>query len=124
MTSRIDIIGQNGNDGLHYDHPGQDYIDKIHAVINDREDTVEKDIDDILEERGSRYGDFKDHAEIAQSLKDIILPFKGKLSKSQMESLEMIFHKIGRILNGDPDYKDSWTDIAGYAKLVADQLED
>jgi hypothetical protein len=34
----------------------------------------------------------------------------------------MIAHKIGRILNGDPDYIDSWDDIAGYAKLVADRL--
>ena len=35
----------------------------------------------------------------------------------------MICHKIGRILNGDPDYGDSWRDIAGYALLVADRLE-
>lgn len=35
----------------------------------------------------------------------------------------MIAHKIGRILNGDPNYADSWIDIAGYAKLVADRLE-
>ena len=39
------------------------------------------------------------------------------------EALEMIAHKIGRILNGDPNYADSWIDIAGYAKLVADRLE-
>jgi hypothetical protein len=41
----------------------------------------------------------------------------------QAEALDMIFHKIGRILNGDPNYADSWIDIAGYAKLVADRLE-
>jgi hypothetical protein len=35
----------------------------------------------------------------------------------------MVVHKIGRILNGDPHYADSWVDIAGYAKLVADRLE-
>ena len=35
----------------------------------------------------------------------------------------MIFAKVGRILNGDPNYADSWIDIAGYAKLVADRLE-
>jgi hypothetical protein len=35
----------------------------------------------------------------------------------------MIFHKIARILNGNPDYVDNWIDIAGYAKLVADDLE-
>ena len=35
----------------------------------------------------------------------------------------MIAHKIGRIINGDPDYDDSWADIAGYAKLVSDRLQ-
>lgn len=28
MTSRIDIIGQNGNEGLHYD-PERDYVKKL-----------------------------------------------------------------------------------------------
>ncbi len=35
----------------------------------------------------------------------------------------MIFHKIARIINGDPNYADSWVDIAGYATLVANRLE-
>lgn len=35
----------------------------------------------------------------------------------------MIAHKLGRIINGDPNYSDSWHDIAGYAKLVADRLD-
>lgn len=34
----------------------------------------------------------------------------------------MIVHKIGRILNGDPNYADSWHDIAGYATLIDQQL--
>lgn len=34
----------------------------------------------------------------------------------------MVAHKIGRILNGDPNYHDSWHDIIGYTKLVADEL--
>jgi hypothetical protein len=44
------------------------------------------------------------------------------LSASQKEALEMIAHKIGRILNGDPNYDDSWRDIAGYAELIVKQL--
>jgi hypothetical protein len=44
------------------------------------------------------------------------------LADDQMEALEMIVHKIGRIVNGDPDYFDSWIDVAGYAQLVADRL--
>jgi hypothetical protein len=44
------------------------------------------------------------------------------LADDQQEALDMICHKIGRIINGDPDYADSWHDIAGYAQLVADRL--
>jgi hypothetical protein len=49
-------------------------------------------------------------------------PGYNKLSADQRESLDMIQHKIGRILCGDPDYADSWHDIAGYAMLVEQRL--
>ena len=79
----------------------------------------------ILAERGSRYGDFATHALITQRLKDVMknTPNWNILSPSQKEALEMTAHKIGRILNGDPDYDDSWVDIGGYTKLVADDLQ-
>ena len=85
------------------------------------------DVDETLAERGSRYGKFKDHAEITQKLKNQIADFrfihkKPPLSPDQQEALDMICHKIGRIVNGDPDYADSWQDVAGYAQLVADRL--
>ena len=85
-------------------------------------------VDTVLEERGARYGKFKNHAAIAQGYKLLTASFleelnKPELSPSQQEALDMIFHKIGRIINGDPNYADSWVDIAGYAKLVADELE-
>lgn len=81
-------------------------------------------IDDTLAERGSRYGEFKSHARITQCLKDVMRNTDNwkDLTDSQKECLEMIAHKIGRILNGDPNYHDSWHDIVGYAKLVADEL--
>lgn len=41
----------------------------------------------------------------------------------ELEALSMIFNKIARITNGDPHYSDSWRDIAGYATLVADRLD-
>lgn len=76
--------------------------------------------DEVLQERGTRYGDFYDHALITQNLKaDMAATEKwNTLSPAKKEALEMIAHKIGRILNGDPTYRDSWTDIAGYARLV------
>jgi hypothetical protein len=83
------------------------------------------DITTTLTERGNRYGKFTGHAKVTQDLKDIIRRHThGKpLADDQREALEMICHKIGRIVNGDPDYADSWIDIAGYATLVADRLE-
>lgn len=88
---------------------------------------MSNEVDAILEERGSRYGEFITHAAITQMLKGVVtknLWERGKVLKpDQQEALDMIFHKIGRIVNGDPDYADSWIDIAGYAKLVADRLE-
>ena len=82
-------------------------------------------INTILTERGSRYGKFVDHARITQSMKRIMQAEAnwGRMADDQRESLEMLAHKIGRVLNGDPDYADSWVDIAGYAQLVADRLQ-
>lgn len=82
-------------------------------------------IEEILKERGDKYGPFHMHANITQCLKEIC---KGSLSWSRMnwsqkEALEMIMHKVGRIINGDPNYADSWADIAGYAQLVVKELE-
>lgn len=78
------------------------------------------EVNTTLQERGSRYGRFDDHAKISQKLKGVMYAHTGweKLSPAQREALEMIAHKIGRILNGDPNYPDSWHDIAGYASLV------
>jgi hypothetical protein len=83
--------------------------------------------EEVLAERGKRYGLFANHALITQRLKATANDFCTEHSKTmhwdQQEALDMIFHKIGRILNGDPDYSDSWRDIAGYATLVADRLD-
>ena len=45
------------------------------------------------------------------------------LSPHLKEAIDMIFNKIARILNGNPNHADSWVDIAGYAKLVSDRLD-
>lgn len=82
-------------------------------------------VDEVLNERGKRYGKFTGHAAITQAIKSVMFNTRQdlELAADQREALEMIAHKIGRIINGDPDYADSWVDIAGYAKLVADRLE-
>lgn len=76
----------------------------------------------ILKEQ--RYGDFTTHAQITQDLKDTMrdTPNYPTLPPHMKEALDMIAHKIGRILNGDPNYDDSWIDIIGYTQLVLDTL--
>jgi hypothetical protein len=83
-------------------------------------------IDNTLEERGTRYGAFVGHAQITQDLKAVMhaSPKWAELTADQKEALEMVQHKIGRVLNGDVNYIDSWTDIIGYTRLVEKRLLD
>ncbi len=78
---------------------------------------------ELLNERQKTHGDYSMHAEITQELKDKMFEMDGwgRLDYCQKEALHMIAHKIGRILAGNPFFKDHWDDIAGYAKLVADR---
>ena len=83
------------------------------------------DIDTILAQREKTHGAFEDHARITQRLKDVIMDElvlrndrgQAPLNAMQRESIDMIEHKIGRILAGNADEPDHWNDIAGYAKL-------
>ena len=86
-----------------------------------------------LAQRGSRYGDFTDHAALCQSILHRLQSFVPheaptarpnweRLSHVQRQALTVIVDKIARILSGDPDYDDNWHDIQGYAKLVEDRL--
>lgn len=83
-------------------------------------------IEKTLTERGNRYGDFSDHALVAQGIQDVMretLPNSWeRLSPEQKQALTVIADKIARILSGDPNYADNWHDIQGYAKLVEDRL--
>jgi hypothetical protein len=83
-------------------------------------------VEKILEEREKTHGAFADHAVYTQHIKTLIrsLTKDGKkcLTSVQTEALDMIAHKIGRILAGDPNHKDHWDDIAGYATLVSKEL--
>lgn len=85
------------------------------------------DINKTLSEREANYGTFKKQARKAQKLKDAMryFPEFESLTDSQKEALDMIQHKIARILNGKGNnYTDNWHDIAGYATLVEKELLD
>ena len=79
----------------------------------------------ILQQRGSTYGDFAELAEFEQVVKDI---FKSRdnwwnLKPFQRTAIEMIIHKLARIMNGNVDYKDNYVDICGYCQLVLNEIK-
>ncbi len=78
-------------------------------------------IKDTLTQRGNRYGSFEDNAELTQSLMELV-ESKRKLPHTHKEAIHMIFHKISRIVCGDLWYADNAHDIAGYATLLEEHI--
>lgn len=81
-------------------------------------------VEATLASRGNVHGEFADNAQTMQALKDICRDSVNwdKLNPAHKEAVDMICHKLGRILSGDPNFADHWHDIQGYAKLVEDRL--
>lgn len=101
----------------------------------------------LVEERGKTHGNYADHARVTQRLKLLVreemircrkvapsttetfgpvepmLADDPALDAAMFESLDTILHKIGRIVAGKAGFADHWADIAGYAHLVAKQIE-
>lgn len=88
---------------------------------------AQESMDALLAKREAQYGSFMFSANIAIRLKGVmhnaIAQKDLHLAPDQMLALDMIAVKISRILSGNPSHKDSWLDIAGYAKLVSDRLQ-
>jgi len=82
-------------------------------------------LDAMLDDRRSRYGDFASLSRLSQRMKEPMRLHEGwsRMDSYQREALEMILHKVARIVNGDPNYDDSWTDIIGYTQRVIEQLK-
>lgn len=83
-----------------------------------------KEIKDTLAERGGKYGDFREQGRITQNLKRAMQdsPNWYSLPSYMKEGLDMIQHKVSRILNGDALYDDNIHDIIGYATLMKDRM--
>ena len=84
-------------------------------------------VQSLLETRAKKYGSFSGNACFVQSIKEQMRarPNWYNLSDPQKEALDMIVAKVSRILNlgADPSYSDNWEDIAGYATLVVQHLQ-
>nr|WP_314523655.1 DUF6378 domain-containing protein [uncultured Acinetobacter sp.] len=80
-------------------------------------------INETLEKRGARYGQFSEVAETTYQLQEVLKRSQASvMTSSQIIALDMICNKMARIVNGDPNYIDNWHDIAGYATLVEQEL--
>jgi hypothetical protein len=101
---------------------------KEHPLFTHLLKEKESSVEETLRQRGQRYGDFTNHARICQGLKQTMMHDRSSnwdgLSADKAQALEVIADKIARILSGDPDYKDNWHDIQGYAKLAEDRCND
>ena len=82
-------------------------------------------IEKTLAKRQANYGEFEELAKVSQNLKSAMASSRNfkYLSVDKREALEMIAHKISRILNGNSRHKDSWHDISGYATLIENKLD-
>ena len=98
--NRIDVIGQNGNDGEHYDK-----------------------IDKILDEREKTHGKYADVAELDFELSALLGDALSQMIPTDALAIKMILHKIARISCGDPLFSDHWDDIAGYAARAIEYRE-
>lgn len=81
-------------------------------------------IQETLNDREAKYGDFGELAKAIQAYKSAIrhAPSWAKMTAVQREAAEMIAVKLCRIVYGDPLHFDSWLDIAGYATLAAEEF--
>lgn len=83
-------------------------------------------IEQTLQDRGNIHGKFADNAQIAYDLKAAVRYSEhySKLCCVHAEAIDNILMKISRIISGNPYHIDAWRDIAGYAQLVIDYLQD
>lgn len=74
--------------------------------------------------RGETHGDYAQMSLRIQTIKSAMHsgPQWDNMSPGQREALELIATKIGRIVCGDPNFKDHWDDIIGYCNLAKDRI--
>lgn len=82
------------------------------------------EIDEVIRQRRTKHGDFRDDAGRAQLLKQAMRNSKNfsTMSSVQRESIDNICTKLARIVSGNPDEIDHWLDIIGYATLAKNDL--
>lgn len=89
---------------------------------------MKSETENLLDERHKTHGLWSDFAWVARGMKEIVVLYQrrsGKtLSNEHQESIDMILHKVARIVTGDANVKDHWDDTAGYAVLGSKAVKD
>ena len=80
---------------------------------------MKSNIDKVLQDRGSIYGDFESNSAITVNVFSLAIHCSGQTTPALYVGNFYIAGKISRLVN-TVNHKDSWVDIAGYAKLIAD----
>ena len=105
------------------------YLDKLERISQNKNKNKNKKENKMkpensLTERNITHGDFRRSAEVSQHLKRIVTRYSEKLTPVQEETLEMIMHKIARLLIGDAARVETWEDIVGYATLAIKDIKE
>ena len=117
MRDRYD--GESDED---YRYQLEHYISRKEPSLNDQYAEIEK-VRQTLNQRQEQYGSFEDVAMFTEQMVDVMRKgYYEKLAYNQKMALYMICSKMARIVNGNPNHKDSWHDIAGYATLIDNEL--
>ena len=100
------------------------HIEKVRQSHRTASETSNPTIKETLNQRQSQYGSFEDVAMITEQMVDVMRKgYYENLAYNQKMALYMICSKMARIVSGNPNHKDSWHDIAGYATLIDNELE-
>jgi hypothetical protein len=82
------------------------------------------ELNEVLNQREEAYGSFECVARVSQELKGVMYEsLVSDKEPEEYEALEMILHKIARIICSKYVLLDEYRDIAGYAMLVLNSLE-
>jgi len=84
------------------------------------------DTQELLDQRKTTHGSFTDQAPIVESIISVMRnsPNWRALPDTHRVSIYLIALKLGRIGTGNYNEPDHWADIAGYAKLIENKIND
>lgn len=84
------------------------------------------ELESILNNRAGSYGSYNEVAKIQTQIIDLLRSAKGynKLKSSTILAIEMIIHKIIRLVNSGKEKEDTLMDIAGYALLALAEIKE